>query len=705
MLRNILPILFFFSISFSLVGQTLTISSSGQTGSSGTGWIISGTTLTVTGTANIRASVIQDALANGSLSIVGNSTNFAVTVSEAISSTTAGSSLTIGSITNAGAITFSADILLAGGIAVMGGDVQLNGNITSTATGDMFFQGLGNAWSIRLATGKTIEKTAGTGLLTMQGNGRINNSTSVGSILASGTAKLDVVMINEMDEGTAGLYNVSTGNITTNGGHLWISAGAKTRVWNGFSVGSTGVPGNGSYNGIDVTGNISTNGGDILLWAFVGSAARSNGYGDITALTSNRTISSGSGDITLLTRYNDFVDGTPDINISTTGTLTLAPASGASFDVALAFSGSTTSGIFTGTGGMDGLIIQDFTSLKELVIGTYNGTGISGDTPYTSGNTGNITLGADISIAGPITVYGGNIAVNQNITSTLSGAPILLQGTAAINLASSKTVQSNAGNITLRSNSGGTALTNASSIILNSGSSLLSQGGNITLGGNFTGAQGAGLYATSNNAPAINIEGGTISAAGGTIKLYGKCNASFDDGIRLRGTFNTTGSGTIELYGEAHGGRDDNANFFGGITFGSGSGSTLETENGNIVLNGLLTNTQSNSTGAINFYRNGGSEGQTRHINLLSKTGNINIIADIGSTGAYGIGHSSWGNVYIGSPVSGWTATGNIVLSYARLVNAGGNGFKVKLRVQLLMSRLLQALRQHKLSLQTQIIR
>ena len=292
-------------------------------------------------------------------------------------------------------------------------------------------------------------------------------------------------------------------------------------------------------------------------------------------------------------------------------------------------------------------------------------------------NTSNVVLNRAHAIAGPISVYGGTVAVNQNLTTTLASAPILLQSTGAINIASSRTVQSNGGHITLRSNAGGTALTNASSIILNSGSSLLSQGGNITLGGNFTGAQGAGLYAASGNAPAILLNGGTISAAGGTIKLYGKCNASYDDGIRLLGTVNTTGNGVIELYGEAHGGYNG-TDYFGGITFGSSAGSTIETENGNIVLNGLLTNTQSNTTGAINFYRNDGSAGQTRHINLLSKTGNININADIGSTGAYGIGHSSWGNVYIGSPASGWTATGNIVLSYARLDHAVNNGFKVK---------------------------
>ena len=826
---------------FNLNAQTLTISSSGEDGTSTrTNWSISGTTLTVTGTANIRASVIANALASGSLSVVGNTATFNVTISESITAT-GNNLLTVASATNTGTITVNAGISLggaaifnsnafalgdginiststasaitintnlnfstsgttrrtisseggdiiihadkdangsgvldldyltinpgvgniiirgetvsflvgsgqmpyingtgsftfessdvsfgqlmqtiwffidqdangisgltigkpgntadievntnisiAGPISVMGGDVLLNGNITSTATGDLFFQGLSNIWSVRLAAGKTIEKTSGMGLLTMQGNGRINNSTSVGSILASGSARLDVVIINEMDAGTAGVYNVSTGNITTNGGHLWISAGAKTRIWNGLSVGSTGVPGNTNYNGIDVTGNVSTNGGDIFLWAFVGSAARSNGYGDITALSSNRTISSGSGDITLMTRYNDFVDGAPDISISTTGTLTLAPASGSSFDVGLSYAGTTASGTFIGSGGMDGLIIQNVSNLSGLVIGSYNGTGVSGDSPYTSANTADVTLGSAISIAGPISVYGDNIFAQQNLTSTASGAAILMQAIGYINVSASDTIQTNNGNITLRANASGTAAvvpnSTTGAITLNNSSSLLSNGGNITLGGNFDGTKGSGLYAASarvGGAPGVLISGATINAAGGNINIYGRCSTSYDDGIRLQATITTTGSGSIGIYGDAFGGLTAGAPdvWFGGITFITNP-STIETENGNINIEGVLTNTQSNGTYALNFYRTAASGTNARDIQIISKTGNIQITGDRGTTSAGGMGHSSWGDIYVGSPLSGsWTASGQIKFSYSSFVGAGIKGFKVK---------------------------
>lgn len=74
----------FFIINAATHAQTLTILNGGNTGTSDTNWSITGTTLTVTGAASIDASVIANALTNGNLSVVGNSTNFVVTVSKVI---------------------------------------------------------------------------------------------------------------------------------------------------------------------------------------------------------------------------------------------------------------------------------------------------------------------------------------------------------------------------------------------------------------------------------------------------------------------------------------------------------------------------------------------------------------------------------------------------------------------------------------------
>lgn len=300
------------------------------------------------------------------------------------------------------------------------------------------------------------------------------------------------------------------------------------------------------------------------------------------------------------------------------------------------------------------------------------------------GNTGNFTSNAVISTNGTVSVYGGIVLVNQNLTSTLNGAAVLLQATSYIGVAASRTIQTTNGNITLRSNAGGTAVvlpnTSTGAITLNNGSSLLSNGGNITLGGNFDGTEGIGLYAASNlsgGAPAVLIDNATLTAAGGNINIYGKCASSYDDGIRLQAVITTTGSGTVGLYGDAHGGYNG-TQFFGGITFFNAA-SRIETENGNVTLKGVLTAVQSNNTFGINFYRQTGGAVQTNHIQILSQTGDIQVTGDRGSTSAGGIGSSSWGNIYFGSPANNaYTAQGDITLTYSSFVGAVSNGFKVK---------------------------
>jgi hypothetical protein len=319
-----------------------------------------------------------------------------------------------------------------------------------------------------------------------------------------------------------------------------------------------------------------------------------------------------------------------------------------------------------------------------------NNQTMSGLTIGKLGNTANVShqSAAAISAAGPISIFGGIVKAEQNLTASLSGAAILLQASEYIDVAANRTIQTNNGNITLRSNSAGIAvvLPNATTgaITLNDGSSLLSTGGNITLGGNFDGTQGSGLYAASartGGSPGILISNANLNAAGGNINIYGRCFTSYDDGIRLQANISTTGAGSIGVYGDAFGGLTSATNnvFFGGITFINNS-STIETENGDINIEAMLTNTQSNGTYALNFYRTAYSSGtDTRDIQLISKTGDIQITGDRGTTSAGGMGSSSWGNIYVGSPLSAaWTSSGDVKFSFSSFVGAGLKGIKTK---------------------------
>ncbi len=405
-----------------LVAQTLSVT----TGTSSTsGWSISNQTLLVTANCTVNIDEINNALAAGSLTIKANGNLTARFYTGAhVSCAVVGHGLTIGTPTNMGNIQFDVDISLAGPISVMGQELKLFGNIITTASGDMLFQGLGNNWSIRTGSTATIGKTAGTGVLTMQTNGRINDGTNAARIEASGSARLDVVIISEMDAGSSGAYPVSTGPITTNGGHLWVGGGAKTQTWNGLDVGSSGSPSSANFlSGVEITGNISTNGGDILLWGHVSEIMRNNGYGDIAARGIHWTVDAGSGNITLLTRYSDYKDPVGrKINLKTTGTISLAPGSGAAYDLsALSVAGTTAGTAFTGSDDLSGLVLPEKDHIGELVIGTYAGTGLPGDTEYVPANHIPTVLSASLDLAGNVSVHASGLTVNQHLGSATAG--------------------------------------------------------------------------------------------------------------------------------------------------------------------------------------------------------------------------------------------------------------------------------------------
>lgn len=588
---------------------------------------------------------------------------------------------TFGKPGNAGNLYLNTAFTVAGPINAYGGYVEVSNTITSSATGNILLKGIVNSGSCVNISGG-ITKSSGTGTLTMQGHGRVNNT---GTITTSGTGVLNVIMWSDYDGDNVGGGSTlgAGGSISTNGGHIWMggsNSNGGSYSWNGLAVGdgpSTGAA-SANCNAIDLFGPITTAGGDVLLWA------SNNGGCGLSGIQSDgtRLINASSGDITLIAYQTGGA-----IELTSTGVISLLPHAG-SYTSALTLGGTLTTGNFTfNTSFYNGLIINNMSTVGGLTIGRTEELLSSGN-PVVFGNTSNVTISSALSIAGPISVYGGNIFTQQNLTSTQSGAAILLQATGYIDLTANRTIQTSNGNITLRANAGGTAVvlpnSTTGAITLNSGSSLLSTGGNITLGGNFDGTKGAGLYAASarvNGAPGILISGATLTAAGGNINIYGRCSTSYDDGIRLQANITTTGAGSIGLYGDAFGGLFSGSPdvWFGGITFITNS-STIETENGNINVEGILTNTQSNGTYALNFYRSVYTSGtNTRDIQIISRTGDIQITGDRGTTSAGGMGSSSWGDIYFGSPLSdSWTASGDVKFSYSSFVGAGVKGYKVK---------------------------
>ncbi|MDR9446320.1 MAG: hypothetical protein RI519_01115, partial [Balneolaceae bacterium] len=237
--------IFLLFICSSTFGQTLTINDSGETGTSGTNWSISGTNPVSISTtdgdsdANVHSSVIEGYLNDGkSVRLEGSLINVASTISK-----TAGGDATLtirGTGTNAEGY----------------GRTQINADIEST----------------------------------------------------SGALNI-VLWSDYNNHNRAGATASSSATITTNGGHFWMGGSATAQgstTWNGLTVGDgPSVNDNGSTNQnaldfYDVT--LSTNGGDVLMWAAPGDGSGTQG---INFLNSS-SVNTGTGDIILAA---DVLDG------------------------------------------------------------------------------------------------------------------------------------------------------------------------------------------------------------------------------------------------------------------------------------------------------------------------------------------------------------------------------------------------------------
>ena len=630
---------------------------------------------------------------SGKVFITPEETSFATTFSNTslnLSSTV--SELSIGKIGNNSAIGINRVISIAGPITAYGGTVNINNNITSTLAGAPISLYSTNDIDPNPASTCTITTNNGnvTVVADADANGGGNFYLGGAGVFSINSGSGNITLRTEGFSET-GLSITSTGSLTIEPSDASFGAGGFTTTWinlpstlTGLTIGKSTNTNTINFNaGVSVAGPITAYANILNLNAAGGLTTTAANAGIYLYAKENidgnatQTFTTSNGNVYVIADSDSSGAGTLwfdaiTVNIGS-GNLIIKGE-------AISFSGNNINGTGTVTiepsdNAFGGGIANNGLSLASTITGLTIGK--------TTNNT-SLTFGTATTISGPITAYGGNIFTQQNLTSTLNGASILLQATGYIDVSASRTIQTTNGNITLRANSGGTAVvlpnSTTGAITLNSGSSLLSNGGNITLGGNFDGSEGAGLYAASNRSggsPGILINNATISAAGGHINIYGKCASSYDDGIRLQATITTTGNGSIGLYGDAFGG-NNGTQFFGGITFFNVA-SKIETVGGNIILKGILTNVQSNNTYGINFYRQLGSTGQTNHIQILSQTGNIQVTGDRTTTSAGGIGYSSWGNIYFGSPEnSAYTAQGNISLTYSSFVGASANGFKVK---------------------------
>jgi hypothetical protein len=341
------------------------------------------------------------------------------------------SGFTIGKSGNTVTVYINTSFTVAGTINVYGGYVEISGNITSSADGDIFIKSLNNGNPSVYIGAVTINKSAGTGTLTFQANGRVTN---YGTLSATGTGLLNVVMWSDYDNTNNDGGVSQFGTISTNGGHVWLGGSNTSNgsyTWNDLTVGDGPSIGTSGYNcnALDLFGPITTGGGDVLLWASSPGCGTSSIAADAT-----RLINAGSGDITLIAYQTSGA-----IELTSTGVISLLPHAG-SYASALTLGGTLTSGNFTfNTSFYNGLKINSLSSVGGLTIGKYTELLNSG-TAVTLGNTSNITFSSAATIAGPIIVYGGTIALEANLTTTNNGDISLYTDAAIGGLTAARTI-------------------------------------------------------------------------------------------------------------------------------------------------------------------------------------------------------------------------------------------------------------------------
>ena len=256
----------------------------------------------------------------------------------------------------------------------------------------------------------------------------------------------------------------------------------------------------------------------------------------------------------------------------------------------------TTSG-FAGAGTVT---IQPTTSFSSALNVNYTyATTLTGLTLGSSTNQANLTMASAVNIAGPISIRGGQVNINANLSDTQTSA------NAGINVLAGNNITFPASAITFSTSSASPVLLNANSLgtggsiygVTGNSLSITTLGGNITLGGG-TALNGSG-YATSPDATVLRV------------------NDLHEDGIGLPTFSFSSGAGNVVMRGMSYGSATTlSAKYAGGIWSGSGS---ITTTSGSITIDGEVQSGASAYT--VGYY--GVYFGAP--VSLVSGSGNITV--------------------------------------------------------------------------------
>jgi filamentous hemagglutinin family protein len=453
-----------------------------------------------------------------------------------------GSSIT----TTSGSVTLVGELL--GSYSAGEGLSINNGSSITTGSGVMTLRGAASASNSPGGTVFAAEISNKVTLNTNSGDIKIYASSTANSLKGGGLAIWSAGTAGDGNQ-TSGLGNGYNVAVLSNSGQILLDGSALSTGSSGWSVAAQLLS-----HGSDKMLLKSTSGNITLKGSANSSRTDSTGLQfQVNTSTGRFEVISGSGDIYLqgfqVTRStaanNNAMRFTPaalagsirigaanDLASSYTGNVTLEA------DSIQNLGATTTLGSVKVIGaGALSFSSSGATSAKDFAL-TDNwdfGTGHSSVVIGKPTENKTITLSAPITAAGPITVYGGNLWLKDNLTSTQAGASIrLISSNRIYGDTIAKTISTNGGDVVLAADSDGsgvgnidiyTGLTIDTRTIVSGStkSTALTGGGHVTLGGG--NATGSGYASGENNSAAAGIRidnGFTIRSGGGNISLRGR---------------------------------------------------------------------------------------------------------------------------------------------------------------------------------------
>ena len=574
--------------------------------------------------------------------------------------------IAIGNNVTLNSVNGSTTVGLSGGGAIVlagGADDGSNGGVASDGFPDGFASSSsGNGIKLGTATENHTQMYSGGGDIIIKGFSNHDSATDPDEIgiwqIGSWTANSgngSIHIIGNSDK-FFGVNFVNTTTASTTGPKLLSlisnkATGAAITI-SGTSSASHGVV----FNYDNPKEVLATGGGDISI---TGSGAGSD-YG---IFLQNQDILSSGGSISL-------DGGTRGIYVANAGTR-LGAKTGSSIANSIsnitltadAFNFTATSDIKTsGT-----LVVEpssnSFSGAISWPLANSTVSNITGLTIGVPTNTADITIGSSTTIAGPITAYGGDIALNESITTSTNTGHILIKAAGNIRMLGEKTLSTQGANVVLWSNSdGGTTL---GDIALQSnfsgatGARIETNGGHIWLGGGsgtttWNGITVGNGYAVSGSAisflndpytgsilSGVLFQGAKLLSGGGNIYVGGRSQQSNSRAVVTTGPVEiNSGSGTIEIQAIA-------TTTAGALGTGWNHSSSVAAMNGNLTItsanatsNAILLNADATASHVVGGDFQDEGSGLAGVVSLRTTNGGGLVYNSLGSSAraaAYGL--------------------------------------------------------------------